>query len=96
VISQRGDRLKIDKENLSKAEIYLGIEGIRYGLVDRIGTRSDALEGAASLARIANYRIVDINKKMNITLHSSPQLLSSNESTPVNYYRYVEFYEGWD
>jgi len=96
VISQRGDRLKIDKENLSKAEIYLGIEGMRIGLVDRIGTRSDALEGAADLARIANYGIVDVNKKMNITLHSFPQLLSSNESTPVNYYRYVEFYEGLD
>ena len=66
VISQRGDRLKISKEELSKAAIYIGIEGLRYGLIDEIGSSFDAVEKAADLAGIKRYGLVDINKKLDL------------------------------
>lgn len=66
VVSQRGDRLKISKDELSKAAIYLGMEALRYGLIDEIGSSSDAVEKAAELAGIKRYERVDINEELDL------------------------------
>jgi len=58
VMSQRGDRLKLSEEELSRAEIYVGVESLRYGLIDDIGTISVAIKRAASLAGVRNYEVV--------------------------------------
>ena len=60
VIAQRGDRLRLSEEELSRAEVYTGIESLRYGLIDDIGTRIDAIEKAAQLAHIRNYGVVEL------------------------------------
>jgi len=99
IVAQRKGRLNIDKETLSRAEIYTGIEGMRYGLVDGIGTRSDAIEKAAGYAGIANYGLVDINRAVSVT-EKAPELVSqhSNDTlfetntVPANYHFY--FYMG--
>ncbi len=57
VMSQRGDRLKLSDKELSLAELYPGVEGLRYGLIDDIGTVTAAIEKAASLAGIRNYEV---------------------------------------
>lgn len=57
---QRGDRLQLSSEELSRGEIYLGIEGLRCGLIDEIGTRTDAIEKAASLAGLRHYNVVEL------------------------------------
>jgi len=92
VISQRGDKLKIDSERLSTAEIFLGSDGVREGLADAIGTSSDAVEKAASIAGIANYETLDVNKVLNIsfsgTFHSLADV--NKTTTPANYYIYEE------
>ncbi len=95
VISQRGDKLQVDEERLSRAEIFLGAEGVRYGLADALGTGSDAMQKAASIAGIANYDTVDINKAMNITFsgrfHDLKEI--NKTTTPANYYIYEELEE---
>ena len=99
IIAQRKGRLSIDKETLSRAEIYTGIEGMRYGLVDGIGTRSDAIEKAAGYAGIANYGLVDINRAVSVTetapehisQHSNDTLFEPN-TEPATYHFY--FYRG--
>ena len=60
VISQRGDRLRLSEEELSQGEIHVGIESLRYGLIDEIGTRTAAIERAASLAGLRNYGLVEL------------------------------------
>ena len=92
VISQRGDKLQIDSERLSRAEIFLGAEGVNYGLADAVGTGSDAIQKAASLAGIANYDTVNVNKALNITFSGKFHGLSELNSTltPTNYYIYQE------
>ncbi|MDD5472574.1 MAG: S49 family peptidase [Candidatus Methanoperedens sp.] len=95
VTTQRGDRLQVDSERLSRAEIFLGAEGIRYGLADALGTGQDAVRKAADMARIANYDTLDINKAMNITFsgrfHSLKEV--NKTTTPANYYIYEELEE---
>lgn len=92
VISQRGDKLKVNSERLSTAEIFLGSQGVRAGLVDAIGTSSDAVEKAANIAGIVNYGTLDVNKVLNISFSGRFQGLAQvNKTTyPTNYYIYEE------
>ncbi len=68
VIAQRGGNLKLSKEELSQAEVYLGVEALRLGLIDKIGTTDEAVEKAAALAGLRNYREVDINQELKLLL----------------------------
>ncbi|MBI2860794.1 MAG: S49 family peptidase [Chloroflexi bacterium] len=66
VVSQRGDRLKLGKEELATASVYIGMEALRYGLIDEIGSSSDAIKKAAELAGVKRYKVVDVNKKLDL------------------------------
>jgi protease-4 len=92
VMSQRGNKLQLDAERLSYAEIFLGNEGVRYGLADAVGTDSDAVQKAADMAGIANYETLDINKAKNISFSGGFHGLAdvNKTITPTNYYIYQE------
>jgi len=92
VMSQRGERLKMSEEELSRAEIYLGVEGLRYGLIDEIGTKSDAITKAASLAGIRNYKVTELEiKRPSLLFFFSMEDLKARTSVaPVYYYLYFE------
>ncbi|MCH8088325.1 MAG: S49 family peptidase, partial [Chloroflexi bacterium] len=64
VVTQRGDRLKISREVLSEAQLYLGSDAVRLGLADAIGSDNDAIKKAASLAGISGYTLIDVNAKV--------------------------------
>jgi protease-4 len=95
VVSQRGERLRLSGEELSRAELYLGLEGIRNGLIDDIGTRTAAIEKAANLAGVRNYGVIDlvIPGPVVFPFFSAADLeaLKSQISfVPVYYYLYFE------
>lgn len=91
VISQRGDRIKMSAEELSRAEIYVGVESLRYGLIDDIGTSTIAIEKAASLAGIRNYGVVELHiPKPVICFFGIEDLKSRTSLTPIYYYLYFE------
>lgn len=95
VTSQRGDRLQLSEEELSRAELYAGVESLKYGLIDDIGTRTAAIEKAASLANIRNYEVVDlyIPKPVSFLFFGSSDLEVLRAQTslvPIYYYLYFE------
>jgi protease-4 len=95
VMSHRGERLKLSELELSRAEIYTGVEGLRNGLIDGFGTRTDAIEKAASLAGVRNYNIIDINEELGISqlfffFLSIEDLKSRAGLIPGYYYLYFE------
>jgi protease-4 len=96
VIQQRGDRLKLTKEELSRGELYIGVDAKRNGLIDEIGSISQAIAKAADLAGIANYRTIDINKELNMTSTGFPLLVNESflsqqsNTAPVTYFLYME------
>ena len=51
-------------EELVEARIYSGMEGLRLGLVDAIGSDTEAIKSAASLAGVSHYSLVDVNVKV--------------------------------
>ena len=61
VVSERGDKLRITKEELTEGRLYTGIDAVRLGLADELGGDSDAKEKAAELAGMSNYGLVDVN-----------------------------------
>ena len=64
VVTERGDKLRITKEELVHGDIYTGVRAVRLGLVDELGSDSDAFEKAAELAGITNYGLVDVNQEV--------------------------------
>ncbi len=95
VKSARGNRLKLSEQELCRAEIYLGTECVNNGLIDAIGTKTDALQQAAKLAHIRNYRLAGSNQEQT----TLPFFLSSSDlkaltmdsrTVPVYYYLYFE------
>ena len=64
VIRERGNRLRLTEAELTEGKLYAGVEAARLGLVDDVGSQSDAMEKAAELAGISNYGIVDVNAEV--------------------------------
>ncbi len=61
VISERGEKLRLSREDLMRARLYAGIEAVKLGMVDEVGDDSAGFAKAASLAGIGNYDVVDVN-----------------------------------
>jgi protease-4 len=51
----RGNRLKKPIDELAGGRVYTGRQALELGLVDRLGTMSDAIAFAADLAKIKDY-----------------------------------------
>lgn len=60
VLLGRGDKLTISEDVILRGEIYPASEALQYGLIDEVGSQSEANEKAAKLARIANYQTVNL------------------------------------
>ena len=59
--------LSVDEATIAEARIYLGSEALAMGLIDREGSRSDAIEAAAELAGVPNYAVVDLADYLGLT-----------------------------
>jgi protease-4 len=57
VTTARGDKLSKDIEEIAGGRVYTGEQGLKLGLVDKIGTLDDAITYAAKQAGISDYEI---------------------------------------
>lgn len=60
----RGGRLVISQADLSQGLAYPGREALRLGLVDHLGSQSEAVEEAARQAGIRNYQVIDLQERV--------------------------------
>ena len=89
VVRERGERLRISRDELADGRLYSGVDAVRLGLADEIGSDTDALQKAAELAGISNYSLVDVNLEVQLEFaRELRQLLdaleSEGEPTPVD------------
>lgn len=56
----RGDRLVADADVILSGQIWPAFVAYQLGLIDELGSQSDAVEKAARLARVSNYKVVDL------------------------------------
>lgn len=96
VLKQRGEKLKIPEDELRSGRIYIGTLGLEKGLIDEIGSISDAIDKAAEMAGIRNYGVLDINRELNLTEAGTPffvnrsEVMQETNTAPVNYFIYLE------
>ena len=64
VVTERGDRLRIEKTRLLSGGTYIGVEALRMGLVDELGGEQDAIERAAQLAGLRRYDVIQVEEEM--------------------------------
>jgi protease-4 len=60
VVLGRGDALKATPDEVLSGKLFLGTEAVRFGLADSLGTQTSALEYAAKLANIWNFKTEDL------------------------------------
>ena len=94
VLFQRGDKLKLSKEELANAKVYVGFDALNFGLIDALGTKEEAIKKASKLAGITNYKVIELNEepiiKITISLSVDQSILNSSTNTiPMNYYLYL-------
>ncbi len=90
VTSQRGSRLSLTEYELSRAEVYSGTESLKYGLIDDIGTSTDAIQKAALLARIRNFKVVEHSIRSSEPIIILIPLEAPANTVPIYYYLYIE------
>lgn len=100
----RGDRLAIDAQTLSRAEIYTGVQALEFGLIDGLASGEAALQRAAELAGLRVYEAVELYPLTFDTdliplaeVRFRPQPIDEarlwampNALAPGLYYRYIE------
>jgi len=64
VFSQRGERLNISRVELSQGLVYPGRESVQLGLIDHLGSQTEAIRTGAELAGIAHYEVVDLEARV--------------------------------
>ncbi len=92
----RGDSLQIGPETLLRGEIWLGSEAQRLGLVDELGSVSQAIEHAAEMAQIANYRTINLREPAGLTPELFfPFFMETTEGAQTPYPRQPGLYLLW-
>lgn len=56
----RGDALKVGPEVVLRGQLWMGAEAADMGIIDAIGTESDAVTRAAEMAHLWHYDTVDL------------------------------------
>jgi protease-4 len=101
ILAQRGDRLQVTTGVLSEGNLYLGLRAQQIGLVDEVGSRSDAIRAAARLAGLRRYQVVDLTPELTEDpsfldvrlpeVKTAAALAAPPENLPPGfYYRYVD------
>jgi protease-4 len=64
VFSQRGDHLTLSPAELSQGLLYPGREAVELGIIDHIGSQTEAIAAAAEQAGITSYDVVDLEDRV--------------------------------
>ncbi|MCC6455485.1 MAG: S49 family peptidase [Caldilineaceae bacterium] len=69
--------LKLDKSTVEEGRLYLGSEAVAVGLIDLEGARSDGILGAAELAGLRRYRVVQLDDYLGLSLQLQPNYMET-------------------
>lgn len=57
VMQNRGDRIRVSREEVEHADVYLGTEAVQNGFADEVGSLEAAIDTAAELAGLDDYDV---------------------------------------
>src|SRR5687767_13591737 len=85
VMLGRGERLKIGPEILLRGQIWLGTEALRVGIIDALGTETDAANKAADLANVAHFEVSDLRELAEIPSAPTAFFIQSPQGVTLPY-----------
>jgi len=85
VLLGRGSRLKVGPDVILTGRIWPGAEAARLGLVDQLGSQTDAIEKAAHLVHVSHFQAVDLGLRANIVSAASGFFYQSPEGMTLPY-----------
>jgi protease-4 len=85
VLLGRGDRLLVDPQVILTGRIWLGSEAKRVGVIDELGSQSDAFTKVAQMAQIRNFKVGDLAKLAGILSDSSSFFAKSPDGVILPY-----------
>jgi protease-4 len=100
VLTERGAKLKMTRNEVLEGNIFSGVEAMQVGLIDGLGGQTDAIEKAASLAGIANYDLVDVSTEVSRIFNekldriSEPLRFSSDPSAGLSAAAFLSLIDG--
>ncbi len=98
----RGEKLTIDLDTLSRAEVFTGVQAWEHGLIDGLKAQDEAIQRAAELAGLSNYEVTELyplvfDSGSSVFFEYQPQEIdvealwaTPKDLPPGIYYRYVE------
>lgn len=69
--------LKLDKSTVEEGRLYLGSEAVAVGLIDLEGARSDGILGAAELAGVRRYQVVQLDSYLGVPYTLQPDYVQA-------------------
>lgn len=57
VMTQRGDEIELSRDEVARANVYLGTEAVENGFADELGFVDDAIDDAANRAGLDSYEV---------------------------------------
>lgn len=81
----RGEKLTAGDEVIFSGQIWAGVEAVRLGIADELGTEGDAAEKAAELAMVANYEVIDLATLSGINTYSGVFFIQSPDGMHLPY-----------
>lgn len=75
VVAERSaapNKLQLTGDQVGTGELWIGLEAKKYGLIDEIGSKLDAVERAAELANVSNYEVVNVRDEYLASLKDQP------------------------
>lgn len=81
----RADKLTAGPEIIFSGQIWIGIDALQLGVIDEIGGEAEAAQKAAELAKVANYKVLDLREPAGIQEVSFPFFFQSPEGITYPY-----------
>ena len=79
----RADALQVGPDVVLRGELWEGTAALRYGLIDALGTQSEAVEYAARLARVSNVATRDLSASVELLSYPTAEGQFGASAGPV-------------
>ncbi|KXK11137.1 MAG: signal peptide peptidase SppA [Chloroflexi bacterium OLB14] len=75
----RGDKLTGDPAEIFSGKIWVGIDALHLGIIDALGGEAEAIAKAAELAKVANYKMLDLKEPAGVDDLAYPFFFQSDD-----------------
>ena len=86
MMAERGDEFEMPREEIAKADVYLGTEAIQNGFADEIGSLNEAVHEAATRAGLGNYEVetreTGLDNDLPILIRTDEQVVAVYSNDP--------------